>query len=702
MTDDKNRFAHDRSPYERPNFPFRCGREAAFGRPCPRGPSSGGDCQGMADCTPFRTRKIITNAETGEESEILRWECRRPQWAGGPCAEGPRPEGGCSCIHPPCAPRPTIRRQRGRWALLAIAAIVTLSLAFIGAAGGIIGPNPNAKGILTHVDAPSSVNPGPLSGKHSQFTGKDGCISCHVGHSDSLTGWATALFSRTKISDSCVSCHTFGAPDVTAEKGKPSPLVFAAHNTAFPTRKDAPTVDCQGCHTEHRGVDASITPIADAQCASCHTEKFDNFATSHPDFGGSFPHESARTIKFPHAKHLDTHFVDARYLDKAPKEGCISCHTDQADGRLLPGSFETGCAGCHEQAIKEQGFALFGLPELSDPALTSEALETCGFAGPQIEPARATLDALAEALPAMQALGESVESGDLNGLVSAAQTVANAQEAIAEAQTELADAIDAEEAVSLDSLSPVAAFLLGVPAEDADDYSEAAAALLIAAAADGRAPIADVINEKGGNAAALLAGLSPEMVTEVTCAWTANTEYEPKQDPEPGAGWTAQELEVAYLPTGHADAVTKGWIGLALANRTNEDEGAEAFSALMLNAADGPGRCFKCHVAPEASAATQTVQWAIPRQDIRPFTTFNHEPHLNVLDQGAGCATCHKKLEAGAKLADGKSRPGAHANDFHPIEAATCKDCHRPGGVRQDCGLCHRYHSNPAIRKRTM
>ena len=200
----------------------------------------------------------------------------------------------------------------------------------------------------------------------------------------------------------------------------------------------------------------------------------------------------------------------------------------------------------------------------------------------------------------------------------------------------------------------------------------------------------------------LLSGLSPELVTEVTCAWAANTEYEPKQDPEPGAGWTAQELQVSYLPTGHADAVTKGWIALGLANRGSEDEGAEAFAKLVLSAGDGPGRCFKCHVAPAADAEKQAVQWVIPRVDARPFTAFNHDPHLNVLDQVAGCATCHRQLEPGETLADGQSRPGPHANDFKPIDQATCKDCHRPGGVRQDCSLCHRYHSNPSIRKGTM
>jgi len=688
MTDMQNRFEHDRSPYERPNFPYRCGREAAFGRPCPRGPTAGGQCQGMADCAPFQTRKVVRDEESGEEREILRWECRRPAFAGGPCAEGPRPDGSCSCVHPPCAPRPTIRRQRGRWALIAIAAVVSLVVALAGLAGS--------------AGLPSSIDPGPLSGKHAQFTAGEGCVSCHAGHSATFTGWATALFKTEKVSDGCVSCHAFGAED--AMTPTPGPLVFAAHNTTFPERADAPTADCQGCHTEHRGEHASITPIVDGQCAGCHSQQFDNFAASHPDFAPNFPYEAPRTIKFPHAKHFAQYFTDARYADRAPEQGCVTCHTDQADGRLLPGSFEVGCASCHEAAIKEQGFAVAGLPELTDPTLTADARAACGYAPAERDAARELLAKLAETMPALQSLQDAVDSADPDAVAAAAATLKDMQEALADGEEEMKGAIDMEEAVSLDYMSPAAAYLLGVDPEDPDAYSEPAAELLVRAAEEGRQPLVDAIEERGGDATVLLAGLTAEMVTRVACAWTSNTEYEPIDYPEPGMGWAVSETSIRYMPTGHADPLVRGWIRFALASAGSDVDGAEAFRAATLDPSEGPGRCFKCHVAPDAGSAgdAAAVVWQIPRRDIRPFTTFDHGPHLNVLAEGAGCATCHKDVGPEMTLSDAQKRPGGHPNDFMPVNREACADCHHDGGVRQDCGLCHRYHSDPAIRKRTM
>ncbi len=442
--------------------------------------------------------------------------------------------------------------------------------------------------------------------------------------------------------------------------------------------------------------------MVDGQCASCHTEKFDNFAESHPAFGPKFPHESARTIKFPHDKHFGQHFQDARYEDRAPKNGCQTCHNNQVDGRLLPGSFEEGCASCHEEAIKEQGFQVFGLPELTDPSLTSDALETCGFAPAQLDPAKSIVAALEDALPALESLNEAREAADPYAMADAAATLADAQETLASAKEELDEAIEVD-SISFDTLTPAMGYLLGVDYEDVDAYSEPAAAFLVASTEEGRGPLAAAIEERGGDPKVLLAGLTPEMVTRVTCAWTANAEYEPVSYPEPGDGWSAVETNVSYLPTGHADPVVRGWIGFALAARGQDVDGAEAFAERITDPSEGPGRCFKCHVAPEAEADSPAeVGWSIPRNDVRPHTTFNHLPHLNVLEKGQGCATCHRTLSDGEELTDAQKRPGAFANNFKPIEATICAECHHDGGVRQDCGLCHRYHSDPSIRKRTM
>ena len=77
---DPEKFKHDSSRYERPTRKFTCGRAASWGKPCEFGPHVSGRCGGTSECRP---------AKVGD-----RWECRRSAIAGGPCKDGPGPDGG--------------------------------------------------------------------------------------------------------------------------------------------------------------------------------------------------------------------------------------------------------------------------------------------------------------------------------------------------------------------------------------------------------------------------------------------------------------------------------------------------------------------------------------------------------------------------------------------------------------------------------
>ena len=55
---DPERFNHDSSAYERPNYKFRCGRAAAWGKPCPNGPGADGSCGGIAACALPRSAGV--------------------------------------------------------------------------------------------------------------------------------------------------------------------------------------------------------------------------------------------------------------------------------------------------------------------------------------------------------------------------------------------------------------------------------------------------------------------------------------------------------------------------------------------------------------------------------------------------------------------------------------------------------------------
>ncbi|MFZ8899646.1 MAG: cytochrome c3 family protein, partial [Alphaproteobacteria bacterium] len=145
--------------------------------------------------------------------------------------------------------------------------------------------------------------------------------------------------------------------------------------------------------------------------------------------------------------------------------------------------------------------------------------------------------------------------------------------------------------------------------------------------------------------------------------------------------------------------VVRNWIEFSLGEDVRESDLGNEVTEKMLHPADGPGRCFKCHVAPDSESRSTTVTWKIPSEDLRPFTEFNHTPHLNVLNVGSGCVTCHQGLEATEDTNAERKNSSSHPKEFGPIKKSVCSDCHREGGVQQTCVTCHQYHSDPKIRK---
>ncbi|MFQ5938665.1 MAG: cytochrome c3 family protein [Alphaproteobacteria bacterium] len=638
---DPERFRHDRSAYERPTFPYRCGRAALWGKPCARGPNIDGTCGGTTECTPF--------------FKDGRYECRRPRTAGGPCAEGPLPDGTCSQQQPPCVPRPTLRAYRGRLTLLSVALIVALIAAFLGLP-------PDGAGTLT------SVNPGPLSGAHANFTKDRGCVACHEAHDQGVRGWLKAAFSADDLDQQCVTCHVFGGP------------ANLAHNAIFPGRADLAETTCTTCHTEHKGEDADISMMSDAQCNSCHKLKAPRFASGHPDFGPRFPYQERTAIHFDHTRHLNIHFEDPRYADRAP-QGCVSCHeVETAEREVRPAGFEKTCAACHAEAIPRKELVVLNLPEFTENLIDREdVLEACG---PTLE----ALESLRDRIAAMEA-GEAVEEEELEDY----------------------------ESVSGDSPMAIGAYLLGIGGDDPEAYQQPMQELVLQMAASGADPLAQVIADRSDPAApnALLAGLSPETAKQAACAWAANLEYEAPAEAEFG-GWYGDGTEIRYKPGGHADPVVNAWLEFAIAaaagTADEEDRSrAEAMRNQLLSVSDGPGGCIKCH-AVSATSPTDgqntaidvmlNIEWTRPGATDRFYTRFAHKPHINLLGPGAGCRACHKLDET---VDFGKSfktwDASAFVSNFKAIGIATCTTCHAKGQVREDCQLCHLYHLEPAFKK---
>lgn len=329
--------------YNRPNFPYRCGRAMLWEKPCTFGPNADGSCGGVSACRPRRS---------GD-----RFTCRRRPEDGGPCADGPLPDGTCALTQPPCQPRRTLRASRSRLTVLALIAVIALIGAF-GSGGSLV------SGKLS-----TFRDPGQLLDVHAGVIGEEGCGTCHEPHQADAAGFIAAAFHPSgpanSVTNKCLSCHVL--PNKASE-------VHKAEN-------------CGTCHTEHKGGIAAVTTLTDQQCHSCHKVKFTTFAKSHPEFRDTYPYKRRTAISFDHTKHLEVHFKDERYAKKAPEERCISCHAvSKASSRVPIKTFEEICAGCHEEQIASKEMAFFTLPEFEkNPVDMAAVAEACNGKAPDAD-----------------------------------------------------------------------------------------------------------------------------------------------------------------------------------------------------------------------------------------------------------------------------------------------------------------------------
>lgn len=361
----------DPSQYVRPTQKWICGK-AAEGHACRVGPDASGRCRATCECVPMLELK------PGETKG--RYKCTRPAEYGGPCENGPRPDGTCGRAITKCQPVRSLRAQRGVVTIFTIAATVAFLLLALGGERKW-----------------NFVNPGPISAQHSGAnfsqaflamhssakTGHAGCAACHVTAHYGPSGWVrTALGSdpgplrvhtlalttaadMTTIDQQCARCHlghTFHEPNVVN-----------AHS-------------CSACHREHQGSGLMKAPD-DANCASCHanaeimhaaaemgrklpaaafkphvanvrtifqaprpadgyTQVIHSFATDHPEFqvlAQKIPDPD--TLKFNHQLHLTSPTV--RPLNGRALE-CEDCHKLDAAGQYRQKvSFEQNCRQCH-------------------------------------------------------------------------------------------------------------------------------------------------------------------------------------------------------------------------------------------------------------------------------------------------------------------------------------------------------------------
>ncbi|MBF0107903.1 MAG: cytochrome c3 family protein [Magnetococcales bacterium] len=359
------------SDYERPTPRWVCGRQAQ-GRPCRRGPDDRGQCSAHGACDPVKR---------GD-----RWHCTRPETAGGPCENGPLPDGSCGQPEPPCVPVSSPRAILGRVTWMATGLALAVLLLFLNGSHRL-----------------ALVAPGDLSPPHAAL---NSCARCHSAFEGGVANWLVEGMGRVvrgRDSDLCLKCHPRVAQARWPHNLEPSALVRVERGSPtgtddiqpHPNAHAAPT--CSVCHREHTGGTKAPIIRDSMLCNSCHRTTISVFAVDHPEFSASIE-EKARdaigagaavgatrdrksSINFDHSSHFKRHF-QGKLKEKAPTR-CGQCHTIEAQtGRMLHAGFNGACSSCHIDQIRgefragSKGFPVIGVPGLDTRLLGARSLAT--------------------------------------------------------------------------------------------------------------------------------------------------------------------------------------------------------------------------------------------------------------------------------------------------------------------------------------
>jgi hypothetical protein len=359
--------------YSRPHDKWVCGHNGG-GKGCLLGPDAQGRCRAAGECTPW--------LEGG------RWHCRRSARKGGPCEQGPNPDGTCCNRIQICTPRRTLRSKRRR--IIAWAAGLVVGLVALILAGG---------------EANELLMPGPLASSHANL---ENCQSCHAGGSTRKLGWLHNLSEQVdpaKSSELCVACHDLGADryaahthpvahlkELTAAASQAAPAQSATaariwNASLFQTPEPmAPgggnTLYCATCHEDHQGGRADLTSMSNDRCQTCHVSRFGDFASSHPEYS-DYPFNRRLRIVFDHRSHLDKHFPETATKNSpagVPPD-CETCHeAGPGEKYMETTSFFAMCSGCHSQDIRgtTRASGPKGVRFLAVPGLDLETLDERG------------------------------------------------------------------------------------------------------------------------------------------------------------------------------------------------------------------------------------------------------------------------------------------------------------------------------------
>jgi hypothetical protein len=611
-----------------------------------------------------------------------RWHCNRSTLRGGPCEDGPSPDGEC-CIVYRCTPVRSLRVRRGRFVFgIAIAALGALVMALSGSWRN------------------EFLAPGRLSMHHAQLLeGKNAtqrCAQCHAAGLAAIGSWWEHSFGGGELSPTqsllCLECH---------REAIGQELAMAAHGVELASLEeltrvridrsgagggDAPArwdergrnpsepIACSACHREHQGRMHDLAAVSNVACQACHRQEFASFADGHPEFNG-WPHLRRTRIAFDHAAHQLKHFPEEKR-----EFACATCHkADPTGQRQLTASFADICAACHDKSIAASfaaGVTFLSLPTVDAETLADHDIQlapwpaaaTGDFEGAPSLFARLLMQADAEGAAALGVLGPDFDLYD----------------------------VDIEDATQLRAAAQAAESLRAIVNELADQGEPAIAARLKTLL--GREP-------KTEEVASLSGRLSPETMKAVRDEWfgatgnatsnnAAANDEEEKGTSAPGS-WKGDQnsLALRYRPTGHADPWLRAWLDV-LAEGASGSHG-KLIEPLLQQAMKptAPGQCGSCHSLDRIDGKF-VIQWRTldVEREPRGFTRFNHAPHI-VQPKAGDCANCHQfAVGAGFMASYAECDPHRFTSGFAPMSKAACAACHTSAAAGDSCTQCHRYH----------
>jgi nitrate/TMAO reductase-like tetraheme cytochrome c subunit len=232
------------------------------------------------------------------------------------------------------------------------------------------------------------VSRGPVAGVHAAWD--EHCESCHADfHPISKNSFSAAFFGPSGSPEAannqrCEQCHS-----------------GTAHHE---TQLEAMTPGCGGCHRDHRGREASLTWLPDADCTQCHTNLsasmkngkteyantitgFGDASLGHPEFK-SLKSDPGK-LKFNHALHMrpgqvivegqDNPWTLGKIADKTVRERYANApwQSDKSDGGMVV----LDCASCHRLDAGD-----FGVDPATKPAGLASSVLTPRAAGAYVLP----------------------------------------------------------------------------------------------------------------------------------------------------------------------------------------------------------------------------------------------------------------------------------------------------------------------------